>query len=282
MNEVPARAQVLVVDDQPELLELLHLELSNEGWDTHVASDGGEALEILKTTNVDLVLSDIQMPKMSGLELLEKVKTHSPDTEVILMTGFARLETAVEAVNLGAHSYIQKPFHAVDVLSAARRALERQALIREREELFAKLQTANQELHEANREIIETRDRLLWAERRRTLADVMGRLRHELNNLAMSITSAAGCARRALDRGQARDVRRDLDTMEDLALQIARLLAQIEESPDVESVDYVQGHTMMGLGVVPAAPIPSTGRGVLESEGAESNLAPEAMTKRGG
>ena len=101
---------VLVVDDEKNYPLILGAVLEEEGFEVLTANSGMEALEIQKTSDVDLVLTDMKMPSMDGIELLEKIKARDPDLPVIMMTAYGSVDKAVEAMGKGAYSYILKPF----------------------------------------------------------------------------------------------------------------------------------------------------------------------------
>nr|MBA3672348.1 response regulator [Gemmatimonadaceae bacterium] len=101
---------VLVVDDETGILESLGILLRNAGFVTHTARGGRAGLEQLHAVQPDIVLSDVRMPDVGGVEILAAAKQLDPDTPVILMTAQATLQSAMQAVNEGAFYYIQKPF----------------------------------------------------------------------------------------------------------------------------------------------------------------------------
>jgi len=103
-------SKILVVDDEINVRELLSHLLENEGYHVELASSAEEALEKIKRAVFDLIISDIRMPGMDGLELLEKIGTMNVDSAVILITGYGSIDSAVEAIKLGALDYIEKPF----------------------------------------------------------------------------------------------------------------------------------------------------------------------------
>lgn len=102
--------KILLVDDERIVLESFELILKDNGFDVSCVTSGEKALAILETKEFDLIISDLTMPGMSGLELTEKLKDKVPDVLLILMTGFSSVETAVKAMKLGAYDYIEKPF----------------------------------------------------------------------------------------------------------------------------------------------------------------------------
>jgi DNA-binding NtrC family response regulator len=119
---------VLVVDDEAGILDSLRILLKNEGFTPHVAHGGRQGLEQIAALSPDVVLSDIRMPAVGGLEILSAVKQKDPDTPVILMTAQATLQSAMQAVNEGAYYYIQKPFRNDELLAILRRATEHRTL----------------------------------------------------------------------------------------------------------------------------------------------------------
>jgi len=123
-----SKGRILVVDDEKSMREILEIFLENEGYSVSVAANGELAVEALKKDIFDLVISDMKMPRMGGLELLKNVKENSPDTIFVVMTAFGTTESAVEAMKLGAYDYIQKPFQMDDIRLVVKNALEKQKL----------------------------------------------------------------------------------------------------------------------------------------------------------
>jgi DNA-binding NtrC family response regulator len=119
---------VLVVDDEQGILETLGILLRNEGFTTHLAHGGKAGLAQIAALSPDIILTDVRMPQVGGVEILDAARAHDPDTPVILMTAQASLETAMQAVNAGAFYYIQKPFRNDDLVAILRRAAEHRQL----------------------------------------------------------------------------------------------------------------------------------------------------------
>lgn len=115
---------ILVVDDEPGMRELLELLLVREGYDVRCAKDGREALDFFRTAPYDLVITDIRMQPVNGLELLKQCKALSPRTVVIMISAHASTELAVEAMNEGAYDYFPKPFNNEEFLSVVSHALK--------------------------------------------------------------------------------------------------------------------------------------------------------------
>ncbi|HUX01901.1 MAG TPA: sigma-54 dependent transcriptional regulator, partial [Phycisphaerae bacterium] len=114
---------ILVVDDAPGTLEILERNLTAQGYRVLTAPGAAEAIRIAETTPIDLVITDLKMPRVSGLDLVRHVRENLKDTEVIVITGFPSVEGAVKAVKTGAEEYLAKPFTDEELLSAVKRAL---------------------------------------------------------------------------------------------------------------------------------------------------------------
>lgn len=122
--------KVLIVDDEKNYLFVLEDLLSDEGYEVLTASTASEGLEIIQRESIDTVLSDIKMPGMTGIELLEKILNMDSDLPVILMTAFAEVDQAVNAMKKGALDHIQKPFDNQDVKRAVARGVEKRQLVK--------------------------------------------------------------------------------------------------------------------------------------------------------
>jgi signal transduction histidine kinase/AmiR/NasT family two-component response regulator len=120
--------QILVVDDERDMRLLLRYQLELEGYTITEASDGKSALKLLRECTPSLIITDVRMPFMSGLELLREVKQALPTTEVIVATGYAEVETAIECMRAGAFDLIRKPFDIHEMYSCVARALDRYRL----------------------------------------------------------------------------------------------------------------------------------------------------------
>ncbi|MBN1207514.1 MAG: sigma-54-dependent Fis family transcriptional regulator, partial [Myxococcaceae bacterium] len=125
----PKRAKILVVDDDTVVLKAVTQILQREGYPVVAIDDAVEGLAAAKDPSIDVAVLDINMPHLSGMDLLKAIKAERPDVEVIMMTAYATVETAVEAVKAGAYDYLTKPFENIDDLSlTVGKAAERKAL----------------------------------------------------------------------------------------------------------------------------------------------------------
>ncbi|MEW5702495.1 MAG: sigma-54 dependent transcriptional regulator [Candidatus Zixiibacteriota bacterium] len=136
----PTAQRILVVDDEHSLCEMMRIMLTKEGYDVDTELSGRKAIERLSGRHYDLVIADLKMPEMSGLELLDRAREKENDLPVIVMTAFASVDTAIEALKKGASDYITKPFKIDEIKLAIRQTLETSDLKRENQALKARLE----------------------------------------------------------------------------------------------------------------------------------------------
>lgn len=134
------KAGILVVDDEPGMREGCRWVLSAEGYQVDLAQNGAEGLAKLCDKSYDVALLDLKMPGIDGLQLLQLAREKAPDTVCVVITGYATLDTAVEATKLGAYEFISKPFTPEELVCAVRRALERRRLAAEAKRLRAEME----------------------------------------------------------------------------------------------------------------------------------------------
>src|SRR5438128_673738 len=134
--------RVLFVDDEHSLQEFMRSELPRMGHEVTVCPDGRAALKALQTTKFDAAILDLKMPGMTGIELLEQLKTFSPETEAIVMTGYASTETAVQAIRLGAFDYLTKPCKLDEIELRLQKVAEKRELVHKTLSLETRVQAA--------------------------------------------------------------------------------------------------------------------------------------------
>jgi DNA-binding NtrC family response regulator len=118
------KTRILVVDDEKGMCEFLHYLLEGEGYEVDLAYSGTQALEKVKDAQYHLILADVKMPGIDGLEMLQRIREANKDTVVIVMTAYSSLETAIKAIQYDASDYLTKPFEDPDaVLAAVERGL---------------------------------------------------------------------------------------------------------------------------------------------------------------
>lgn len=131
--------RILVVDDESSMCEFMQIMLAKEGYEVDAEQDGGSAVQKVREKPYDLIIADLMMPSMSGLELLDRVREDKPELPFLVMTAFASVETAIEALKKGANDYITKPFKVDEIKLAIQKTLENRELRRENRALKARL-----------------------------------------------------------------------------------------------------------------------------------------------
>jgi len=142
MNRNPLK-RVLVVDDEPMIVSLLSTILREKGWDVTEARSGTDGIDQLDRARFDVILTDLVMPGDSGIDLLRAAKEIHPDVEVILMTGYATADTAIEAMRNGAFHYIMKPLKTEEVVNLVEKAYSQRQLQRENQFLKSEIRAAH-------------------------------------------------------------------------------------------------------------------------------------------
>jgi len=171
---MPTDTNVMVVEDEKGVRVTMVGILEDAGYRTFGLERGINALEVIKTSAIDVIITDIRLPDINGLEILEAAKEINPEVVVIMITGYASVETAIDAVNQGAYAYFVKPLNPDEMKTSIANALKQQRLSLENQKLVESLQCSNNLLSEANRD--------LWreiAERKRVeleLQDTNGQL----------------------------------------------------------------------------------------------------------
>lgn len=135
----PMKPSILVVDDDSSNRVTLERIFSRAGYSVHHAVNGRDAIEVLRAKAIDLVLTDLKMPGMSGIDLLKAARTIHPDMEVVVMTAFGTVETAVEAMKEGAYDFVAKPLKRIELVTTIGKALEKRRLSIENRQLRAQL-----------------------------------------------------------------------------------------------------------------------------------------------
>ncbi len=135
-----ASERILIVDDEDGMRRLLGRVLTREGYDASTVGSGAEALRLVANERFDLIVTDIKMPEMDGLQLLGELKEFEPSLPIIVMTAYGTIENAVQALRLGAYDYITKPFETDEIKLTVAKALERERLLAENRYLHAELE----------------------------------------------------------------------------------------------------------------------------------------------
>lgn len=188
---------ILLVDDEPGICKVLGISLTDIGYTVHTANDGDEALRIFHQQQPAIVLTDIKMPGIDGLDLLKKIKEKSPETEVIMITGHGEMDLAIMSLKYEATDFITKPIHPDTLEIALKRAKERISLRRQLREYTENLEGM---VEEKTRELIE-------AERLAAVGQTVAGLSHAIKNIA----SGLGCGAFVLEKGIELEEKKYLD-----------------------------------------------------------------------
>jgi len=144
--------RILVIDDEPQILSIVSRFLKRLGYEVEKTDNGTSALQLLGEAPFDLVLSDLKMPHMDGLVILQKVKELYPDTLFIMMTAFATIDSTISALREGVYDFLTKPLDLNQLTSTVQRALEHRALTQQNKQLMAFLQEKNRLLASLHQE----------------------------------------------------------------------------------------------------------------------------------
>lgn len=196
-------ARILIIDDEKAICNTLKEILTYEKYEVDIANDGAEGIKKAETGNYDLVLSDIKMPKMDGIEVLQKLQEISPDLPVVMISGHGNIDTAVEALKKGAYDYISKPPDLNRLLVTVRNALDRTTLIAETKVLKRKIfktremvgeSPAIAEIKKVIEKVAPTEARVLITGSNGTGKELVARWIHEKSNRAAGPMVEVNCA----------------------------------------------------------------------------------------
>jgi len=181
--------QVLLVDDEPGILRVLGISLADRGYRVLTAQDGEEALRVFREAGPEVILTDIKMPGMDGIELLRRIKEESPNTEVIMITGHGEMELAIQSLKYDASDFITKPIHDETLDIALRRALEKistKRMLRDYTENLERL------VEEKSRKLVE-------AERLAAVGQTVAGLAHAIKNITSGLTGGMYVLEKGID-----------------------------------------------------------------------------------
>ncbi|MEC7948383.1 MAG: ATP-binding protein [Myxococcota bacterium] len=196
---------LLIVDDEPVILQILRAVFDGEPYRLTCVATGREALAILEEQGCDVLLTDKNLPDLSGMDLLRAARERLPDCEVIIVTGYASIDTAIEAVGLGAFDYVTKPLDDVfDIKKKVSRALERQEMLRENRRLIGDLERRNEQLERALEDAHTLRSELIQTEKLAGIGTLAAGVAHEVSSPLFGILGLAEAIADADDLAEAR------------------------------------------------------------------------------
>ncbi len=198
MNGVPPDKyrRLLLIDDEPGIRRMMSLDLSSEGYQVYTAENGAQGLEVFQRQRPELVLTDLKMPGMDGLEVLERIKALSPETEVIVFTGHGDMELAIRCLKLQASDFLTKPINPRALAVALERARQRLALRAELESYT----------HDLERKVAEATAKVVSAERLAAVGQSVSAMVHSIKNMLSGLKGGAYLVGQGLKSGEREQV----------------------------------------------------------------------------
>lgn len=201
MADKAVRGRLVIVDDEPVILELLASVFASEPYDVVLCPTGNDAVQAMEEGGVDVLLADKNLPDVSGLQLVRYARSAQPDAEAIIITGFASLETALTALELGVFDYIVKPPKDIfEVRRKVKQAFERQELARENRRLLTELKAKNEELRNTIGELRDTQAELIQAEKLAGIGTLAAGIAHEISSPLFGVMGLAEAIQDEEDR----------------------------------------------------------------------------------
>lgn len=217
---------LLIVDDEPVILQILRAVFEEEPWRLTLVGTGAEAQRILESERVDLLLTDKNLPDVSGLELLRIAKAKEPLCEVIILTGYGSLETALAAIELDAFDYVLKPLNNVfDIRTKARQAFAKQNVALENRRLIHELQEKNTVVEAALDEARSLQAELIQSEKLAGIGTLAAGIAHEISSPLFGIMGLAEAIADETDlplaQSYARDIVEYCRTVRDIVVELS-------------------------------------------------------------
>ncbi len=230
--------QVLIVDDEPLILTGLRLNLEEEGFLVTPAIGGEKAISVLKTRVFDVVITDLMMDSVDGIEVLRTVKEKNPETVVIILTGYGNLSSAINALRLEADDYLLKPCDPKKLAFRIRKCLENMKIRKNNTSLQFQLINRNRELEQAEKELIRARDELEEKVERRTGELLLAK--EELEKKTLNLEKMNTALQVLLDKREG-----DRETLEEnIVLNVKKLILPIMEKLKINSNDELSIHLL--------------------------------------
>ena len=252
-EELTYRNVLLVIDDDEEILKLMTRTLEKEGYDVHGASDGTEGLNIIEKTKVDVIITDIQMKGLNGIEVFQQAKKMYRDIEGIMVTGHKDQQLAIQAVRAGAIDYITKPINLDDLIFAIQKAIERinlnrNRLYRNRElkltsEIITKMNDElEKKITERTETLKSTQVQLFQTSKLATLGEMAAGLAHELNQPLAGISLISRHLQKLAERGKLteEEIRTSLQDVESSVKRMSLIIQHIRTFARQDALKFTE------------------------------------------
>lgn len=236
-------ASILVIDDEPSIHRLLEDELGRQGYRVTSVISGAEGLEKLRKSEFPVVICDVLMPEMNGIQFLEMAMKINPDLEVILMTGHGDIEMAVEAMKKGAYDFVQKPFNRAEFLHRIENALEKHRLketVKDYEVNFDQTQEKLHMLENSKRALEQAQEELIRTEKLSSIGRFVTGVAHEINN---PLTSIIGYSQLLMDYQIPENMARPLKIMHEQAKRCGKIVQDLMVFASRKNLDTAQWTT---------------------------------------
>ena len=233
------KTRLLLIDDEDGIRKILGLSLRDAGYEVLLAADGEKGMECFQQENPPIVLTDIKMPGLDGMEVLQRIKSLSPDTEVIMITGHGEMDLAIKSLQLEASDFITKPIHDEALFWALRRAEEKLAwkrlAKRYNDDLKSKVKEARDELERMQKE-------LLQAERLAATGETVAGLAHAIKNILSGLKGGRYMVNQGFENNKMKTLRDGWDMVERNIEKISGLTQDLlnfcrEREPELKPVN---------------------------------------------
>jgi two-component system cell cycle response regulator len=238
------KESILIVDDDESICKTLSLIFSKKGYGAETAGSGREALQKVQGGIFNVALLDIKLPDVEGVKLLPPLKETHPDMAILMVTAYASVESAIEALNEGASAYITKPLNMDELLATVRETLEKQRLIKEKHEAEKALERTNRdlkrslkELERSNQKILEQQKSVIEEERLKVLLQMAGATAHELNQPLTSLLGTIDLV--AMFKDKPKELAQYMSRIEEDGQRIAEIVKRIQNLRYHETKSYL-------------------------------------------
>jgi len=216
--------KLLLIDDERPILETLGLSISSEGYEVFTAENGKEGLEIFDREGIKLILTDIKMPVMDGIEVLKKIKESGKEAEVIVITGHGDMDSAIAALRYGASDFITKPVRDEALMLTIERARQRISLA---EQLKSYTENLEQKVEMRTRELREAHEEIVKNERLATIGETVAELAHYTKNILNGLRGGMYKVNSALEKNKPDLLREGWDMVQRNIEKVSQLVLNL-------------------------------------------------------